>query len=89
MARSAGLGRDVLQRCDRAIRPEKQRQLREMMEIIDKMVPRMGSAVMAFAWYRSQPISGFSGRTAIQLVSEGRAMEVLNYIDAVDVGVQA
>ena len=32
---------------------------------------------------------GFSGMTAMQLVREGRADEVLDYIDAVDAGVHA
>lgn len=89
VARSAGLGRDAVQRRDRVMRPKTQRRLREMMEIINKMAPRMGSAVMAYAWYRSQPLPGFSGCTAMLLVSVGRATDVLDYIDAVDAGVHA
>ena len=44
---------------------------------------------MAYAWYRSEPLSGFDGRTAMQLVREGRAQQVLDYIDAADAGVFA
>ena len=44
---------------------------------------------MAYAWYRSEPLPGFSGQTAMQLVRSGRADEVLEYIDAVDAGVYA
>lgn len=55
-------------------------------EIINKGEPRFGSAMLADAWYRSQPLPGFSGRTAMQLVQEGRAAEVLEYLDALDAG---
>ena len=42
-----------------------------------------------YAWYRSEPLPGFSGQTAMQLVRSGRADDVLDYIDAVDAGVFA
>ena len=62
---------------------------REMVEIINKVEPRFGSGLMAYAWYRSEPLPGFSGQTAMRLVLDGRANEVLAYIDAVDAGVHA
>lgn len=89
VARSAGLGRDAIQRKERIGSQKTQKRLREMMEIINKTEPRFGSALMAYAWYRSEPLAGFSGRTAMQLVHEGRAGEILDYIDAVDAGVHA
>jgi hypothetical protein len=89
VARSAGLGRDAVQRKERVRSHKTQRRLREMIEIINKIEPRFGSALMAFAWYRSEPLPGFSGQTAMQLVKEGRAADVLDYVDAVDAGVHA
>jgi hypothetical protein len=89
VARSAGLGRDAVQRKERVRSDKTQRRLREMVEVITKTTPRFGSALIAYAWYRSEPLPGFSGRTAMQLVQEGRAGEVLEYIDAVDAGVYA
>jgi uncharacterized protein (DUF2384 family) len=89
VARTAGLGRDAVQRRDRVRSDKTQRRLREMVEIVNKVEPRFGSALMAYAWYRSEPLPGFSGRTAMQLVREGRADEVLDFIDAVDAGVYA
>ena len=89
VARSAGLGRDAVQRKNRVRSDKTQRRLREMIEIINKVEPRFGSALMAFAWYRSEPLPGFSGRTAMQLLKEGKASEVLEFIDAVDAGVHA
>lgn len=87
--RSAGLGRDAIQRKDRVRSDKSQRRLREMVEVINEVEPRFGSALIAFAWYRSEPLPGFFGQTAMQLVKEGRATEVLKFIDAVDVGVYA
>ncbi|AOO85004.1 antitoxin Xre/MbcA/ParS toxin-binding domain-containing protein [Bosea vaviloviae] len=89
IARTAGLGKDAIQRKDRIRSDKTQRRLREMIEIINKVEPRFGSALMAYAWYRSEPLSGFSGQTAMQLVRGGRADDVLDYIDAVDAGVHA
>ncbi|GAB1583561.1 MULTISPECIES: MbcA/ParS/Xre antitoxin family protein [Phyllobacteriaceae] len=89
VARTAGLGRDAVQRKDRVHSDRTQKRLREMVEIINKLEPRFGSALMAYAWYRSEPLPGFSGQTAMQLVRSGRADEVLDYIDATDAGVHA
>lgn len=89
IARTAGLGKDAVQRKDRVRSDKTQRRLREMVEIVNKVEPRFGSALMAYAWYRSEPLSGFSGHTAMQLVRDGRADEVLDFIDAVDAGVYA
>lgn len=89
VARTAGLGRDAVQRRERSRSPKTQRRLREMVEVINKVEPRYGSELIAYAWYRSEPLPGFSGQTAMQLVRDGRVDEVLDYIDAVDAGVHA
>lgn len=87
IARSVGLGRDALQRKERVVSIKTQRRLREMVEVINKVTPRLGSELIAYAWYRSEPLSGFSGQTAMALVRDGRADDVLDYIDAIDAGV--
>ncbi|MEL6510394.1 MAG: hypothetical protein AAFQ47_17260 [Pseudomonadota bacterium] len=89
VARSVGLGKDAVQRRDRVGSDRTQRRLREMVEIINKVEPRFGSYLMAYAWFRSEPLSGFSNRTAMQLVRAGQAGDVLEYIDAVDAGIFA
>lgn len=89
VARSVGLGRDAVQRKDRIRSDKTQRRLREMVEVLNKVEPRFGSELLAYAWYRSEPLPGFSGWTAMQLVKDGRANDVLDYIDAVDAGVHA
>ena len=75
----------VLQEKNRSL----ERRLRELVEVLNKVEPRFGSELMAYAWYRSEPLPGFDGRTAMQLVQEGKAQQVLEYIDAVDAGVFA
>ncbi|WP_311031934.1 MbcA/ParS/Xre antitoxin family protein [Mesorhizobium koreense] len=89
VAHTAGLGKDAIQRKERIRSSKTQRRLREMIEVINKVEPRFGSALIAYAWYRSEPLPGFSGQTAMQLVRSGRAEDVLDYIDAVDAGVHA
>jgi uncharacterized protein (DUF2384 family) len=89
VARSTGLGRDALSRRDRIDTPKTQTRLREMMEIINRVSPRFGSDLLAYAWYRSEPLAGFGGMTAMHLVRAGRADEVTDYIDAVDAGIYA
>ncbi|TGQ35822.1 antitoxin Xre/MbcA/ParS toxin-binding domain-containing protein [Mesorhizobium sp. M00.F.Ca.ET.216.01.1.1] len=89
VARTAGLGRDAVQHKERVRSDKTQRRLREMVEVINKVEPRFGSTLMAYAWYRSEPLPGFSGQTAMQLVRGGRAKEVLDYVYAVDAGVHA
>lgn len=89
VARTVGLGRDAVMRPDRVASPRTQKRLREMVEILNRIEPRFGSALIAYAWYRSEPLTGFGGQTAMQLVREGRAAEVMDYVDAVEAGVHA
>ena len=89
VARTVGLGRDAVMRQDRIASPKTQKRLREMVEILNRVEPRFGSALIAYAWYRSEPLAGFGGLTAMQLVREGHAADVLEYIDAVDAGIHA
>lgn len=89
VARSTGLGRDALSRKDRIDNPKTQTRLRQMMEIVNRVSPRFGSDLLAYAWFRSEPLSGFGGMTAMHLLREDRAEEVMDYIDAVDAGIYA
>ena len=86
VARSTGLGRDALSRRDRVGSPRTQTRLREMVEILNRVAARFGSDLMAYAWYRSEPLPGFGGKTAMHLLVDGHADQVMDYIDAVDAG---
>jgi uncharacterized protein (DUF2384 family) len=87
VARSSGLGRDALSRRDRIGSAKTQTRLREMLEVLNRASPRFGSDLVAYAWYRSEPLAGFGGMTAMHLVGQGRAAEVMDYINAVDAGI--
>lgn len=89
VARSTGLGRDAVARKDRIGSVRTQTRLREMVEILNRVSPRFGSDLIAFAWYRSEPLAGFGGQTAMALVRDGKAAAVMEYLDAVDDGVFA
>ena len=89
LALTVGLGKDALQRRTRIQSDKTQRRLRELVEVLNKVQPRFGSELVAYAWYRSEPLSGFGGRTAMQLVQDDKAKLVLEYVDAVDAGVHA
>ena len=84
-----GLGKEAIQRKDRANSDKTQRRLRELVEVINKVERRFGSPLIAYAWYRSEPLAGFSGQTAMHLVRSGRVGEILEYIDAIGAGIHA
>lgn len=86
---SVGLGRDAVSRRDRVRSVRTQTRLRQMVEILNRVEPRFGSALLAYAWYRSAPLPGFDGRTAMHLVRDGDGATVHEYIDALDAGVFA
>ena len=86
IAMTVGMSENSLQCRTRAQSNKTQRCLRELVEVLAKLEPRFGSDVVAYAWYRSEPLPGFDGRTAMQLVQDGKAQHVFEYIDAVDAG---
>ena len=86
IARTAGLGRVAITRKDRLASAKTQTRLREMVKIINRLTPRFGSALVAYAWFRSEPLPGFGGLTLARLPHDGKAYAVMDYIDAVDAG---
>jgi hypothetical protein len=56
-------------------------------ELLKVAETRFGSQEAVRAWFEGAPLPGFSGATAQELVAAGRALDVLNYIAAVDAGV--
>ena len=85
LAKTLGVSEDELWREDCAASDR----IRQIVATLNKVAPRLGSPLLAYAWYRSTPLPGFSGRTAKDLVQDGRAGDVLTYIDAADAGIFA
>ena len=48
-----------------------------------------GNESQAAIWFEHQPIAGWSGKTAYDLVGEGKGDDVLAYLEAVRAGVHA
>jgi hypothetical protein len=86
LANAAGLSRDAVSKTDRLNAPSTQRRLREVVEIIMRVVPWAGSVPQAFAWYRAQPLPSFGDQTAEDLVKQGRAEAVRKYLSRIAVG---
>lgn len=86
LAAAAGLSRDAVSKVPRLRARATQARLREMVEIIARVLPWAGSVPQAFAWYRAQPLPSFGDRTAEDLVKEGRAEAVRRHLARIAAG---
>ena len=86
LAIASGLGRESVSKTARQRAPATQARLREVTEIINRILPWCGSLPQAFAWYRSQPIPAFGDQTAEELVRAGRAEHVRSYLEGIALG---
>lgn len=83
LAGTLGLSRDSLSRSSRIGAPKTQMRLRQMLEILHRVDVELGSPLVAYAWFRSEPLPGFANRTPCQLVRDGKAHMVHAYLDQV------
>ena len=86
LAVATGLSRDAVSKHSRRSTRATQTRLRDTVEIINRVVPWSGSVGRAFAWYRSQPLPSFGDKTAEDLVKEGRAEAVKDYLSRIAEG---
>jgi len=86
LAAASGLSRDAVSKTKRLQAQATQTRLREVAEIINRILPWCGSVTQAFAWYRSQPIPAFGDQTAEDLVRAGRSEHLRSYLAGVAVG---
>ena len=86
LATASGLARDSVSKVARLRAPATQARLREVAEIINRILPWCGSVPQAFSWYRSQPIPAFGDQTAEELVRMGRARHVMSYLSGIALG---
>jgi uncharacterized protein (DUF2384 family) len=66
--------------------PATQARLRQVAQVINRVLPWCGSVQQAYAWYRSQPIPAFGDQTAENLVRQGRGEHVLDYLGGIALG---
>lgn len=86
LAETAGIAEETLYRVEGSHTAKAQGRLREMLEVIGRVVEWAGGKEQAMAWYRAQSIPAFEGRTAEALVKEGRVSAVRDYLDHMDLG---
>ena len=86
LAAASGLSRDAVFKRARVHARATQTRLRDLSEIIARVLPWAGSVAQAFAWYRAQPLPAFGDQTAEDLVKEGRAEAVKAYLSRIAVG---
>jgi uncharacterized protein (DUF2384 family) len=86
LASMAGLSRDAVSKTSRSRARATQKRLRDVAEIISRVLPWAGSVAQAFAWYRAQPIPSFGDQTPEDLVREGRAEALRDYLRRIALG---
>jgi uncharacterized protein (DUF2384 family) len=86
LATATGLSRDAVSKRDRLNSRQTQARLRDTVEIIHRVAKWTGSVGHAFAWFRAQPLPSFGDRTAEDLVKEGRAQAVKDYLSRIAEG---
>lgn len=63
--------------------------LSPIVRILSMAREMSGSEQRAAIWFKHQPLPGWAGKTAYDLVGEGKADKVLAYLEAVRSGVYA
>ena len=86
LAVASGLSRDAVSKSARLKAPTTQARLRDIVEIINRVLPWAGSAQRAFAWYRAQPLPSFGDLTAEDLVKAGESEAVKAYLSRIAAG---
>jgi hypothetical protein len=86
LALAAGLSRDAVSKAARSQSGVTQARLREVSEIINRVIPWAGSELAAYAWYRSQPLPSFGDATAEELVRQGLGEKVRAYLGRIAAG---
>lgn len=87
IASTLGLSRDAIARTTRVQTRRVQTRLRHMVEILNRVESYNGvPPLVAYAWFRSETLPGFAGKTPNQLVREGNAKHVHAHLDRVMAG---
>ena len=86
IAATLGLGKDAFSRRERIKAVKTQTRLREMLEVLNRVEAHAGSMLAAYAWFRSEPLTGFGNRTPDQLVRDGEAAALHAYLDRIMAG---
>lgn len=86
IAGTLGLGKHAVSHRSRIRARKTQVRLRQMLEILNRVEAETGSALAAYAWFRSEPLPGFGGATPDLLLREGKAHHVHACLDRIMAG---
>lgn len=87
LSRLVNVNRNALaSQCDS---PKVQRNLGEVARIITHAALLSQDEGKAIIWFRHQPLPGFAGKTAFELVESGHADAVIAYLQSLEAGVYA
>lgn len=86
LAATLGLGKDGLTRTPGTPARRSRVRLRQLVEILNRVEPRVHSPIAAYAWFRSARLPGFAGATPALLVRDGKSEHVHAYLDRVALG---
>ncbi len=87
LARLIGVARNTLTAQSSARKVDSA--LSNVVRILSMASEMAGDESRAVIWFKHQPIPGWGGKTAFDLVGEGKADRVLAYLEAVRSGVYA
>lgn len=83
LAAATGLPTDAVWRTARSKSSRTQKRMRELVKILDRVMPWTGHPRIAYAWYRSQPLPSFGSATAEDLLKVDRSRAVEAFLDRV------
>ncbi len=82
----SGLSPATISKRERFNSKVSQQRLREVVLIIERVLPWCGTPLQAYAWFRSEPIPSFGDLTAEGMVKRGKSTQVLEYLDRIAEG---
>jgi uncharacterized protein (DUF2384 family) len=84
LAQLVGITGDAL-----TVKRKVDQELRPVAQILAKATEMASGEDRAAIWFKYQPIPGWAGKTAYDLVAEGKASNVMDYLESVRCGVYA
>ncbi|MEW8139467.1 MAG: hypothetical protein AB2761_20580 [Candidatus Thiodiazotropha endolucinida] len=82
----SGLSPDTVSKQSRFRSKASQQRLRDIVLILNRVLPWCGTPMQAYAWFRSEPIPSFGDLTAEEMVKRGMAGAVLSHIGRIAEG---
>lgn len=86
VAALSGLSPDTVAKKSRFRSKASQKRLRDIVMILNRILPWCGTPMHAYAWFRSEPLPSFGDLTAEELVKRGMADAVMKHVGRIAEG---